>query len=354
MNLSVSRLKVTALRAKFTLLLFSISYLCLPTTVMAENAHDRGIGLYLDQDLFAFGLNEDRDYTTGVAMEFFWQKEGIYPLDKAVLWFGNKFGILDENTKTERSFLIGNIAFTPDNLSASAPIQNDRPYASLIYLANKHVYADHDAAIGIVMQAGILGTSISREVQQVLHRQWRNATDDTEPVDPKGWGHQISNGGELTFGLGVAYSKLLAESDNRTWDIAATSNINVGYETHAGLGLSARVGNIASPFWTLPYNPIRRGNFLPSLAGEEWYLWAAYRARVIGYNALLQGQFRDSDVEFDGDELRRLVHDAGVGLTLTYKPAQVTFSVNAKSAELDVGAADRLHVWGGMYVTFRF
>lgn len=341
-------------RTQFTLTLLCISWLCMPASAMSGNTHDRGVGLYLDQDLFSFGLNEDRDYTNGIAMEFFWQEEGIYPLDKAVLWVGEKLGILDNKTKTERSFLIGNIAFTPDNLSASNPILNDRPYASLIYLANKHVYADHDSAIGIDMQVGILGTGISREVQQAVHQQWRNLTGDTDPVDPKGWGNQISNGGEPTFGLRVAYSALLAESDSNTWDIAGTSSVNVGYQTNAGVGLSTRLGSIASPVWTLPYNPIRSGNFLPSLAGDEWYLWAAYNARAIGYNALLQGQFRHSDVEFNNDEVRDIVHDAGVGLTLTYKPVQVTFSVNAKSSELNVGAADRTHVWGGMYFTFRF
>lgn len=325
----------------------------LPTSVMAGPAHDRGIGLYFDQDLFALGLNEDRDYTTGVAMEFFWQKRGIYPMDKAVLWMGRRLGVLDEKTSTERSFMIGSINYTPDNLRATEPVLDDRPYASLIYLSNKHVYADHDSAIGLDLRVGLLGTSIAREVQQALHEAWRDLADDTEPVDPKGWDHQISNGGEPTVGFRLAYSKLLAESSGG-WDVAGISSVSVGYQTNASLGLAVRAGRIASPVWTLPYSPINRGSFLPSLAGDEWYVWTAYRARLVGYDALLQGQFRDSDVDFGNDEIRRVIHDAGIGLTLTYKPAQVTFAINGKTSELKSDAADRNHVWGGMYFMLRF
>jgi len=319
---------------------------------MAGDTHDRGVGLYLDQDLFAFGLNEDRDYTTGVAMEFFWQKQGLYPMDEGVLWLGQRLGVLDEKTTTERSFTIGSMAYTPNDLSASESIFDDRPYASLIYLGNKHVYADHDSAIGVELRVGVLGTGVAREAQQAMHRLWRDAANDSEPVDPKGWGHQISNGGEATLGLRVAYSKLLAES--RYWDVSSVSSVNLGYQTNASFGLEARAGHIASPSWTLPYSPINRGNFLPSLAGEEWYVWVAGQVRLVGYDVLLQGQFRDSDVEVDSGDIKRIVYDAGVGLTLTNKPVQVTFAINGKTSELNSSASNRNHVWGGIYVMFPY
>jgi hypothetical protein len=319
----------------------------------ARPLHDRGVGVYFDQDLFTPGFNEDRDYTTGLAVEFFWQTEGLYPLDRFVEWMGGQLGLHAEDAYIERSFILGSVNFTPDDLSARRPLFDDRPYASLLYLGNKRVYANDVSALGIEMRIGVLGTGLAREVQRGLHRAWRDLTDSTSPVDPKGWSHQISNGGEPTLGFRVAYAERLAGSPGR-WDLAGTTSASLGYQTNASLGLSLRSGRIASPVWTLPYDPINRGSFLPSLAGDEWYLWAAYRARLVAYDALLQGQFRDSDVTFNNSDLRHVVHDAGVGLTLSYKPVQVTFAISGKTSELKARNADRNHAWGGVYVMLRY
>ncbi|WP_126452493.1 lipid A deacylase LpxR family protein [Sulfuriflexus mobilis] len=333
--------------------LFSAGLLLTHTTGMAQPVHDRGVAFYFDQDLFTLGLNQDRDYTTGIAVEFFWQGEGLYPMDRLVRWTGQQLGLHAEGAFTERSFMLGSVNYTPDNLSASTPLPDDRPYASLIYLSNKRVYADEDSALGIDMRIGVLGTGIAREVQQGLHRAWRNLANDTQPVDPKGWSHQISNGGEATLGLRLAYAERLTGAPGH-WDLTGTGSASLGYQTNASIGLSLRGGHISSPVWTLPYDPINRGNFLPSLSGDEWYLWAAYRARAVAYDALLQGQFRDSDVTFNNSDLRHVVHDAGVGLTLSYKPVQVTFSINGKTSELNVGNADRNHLWGNVSFMLRY
>lgn len=322
-------------------------------SAMADTLHKRGVAVYFDQDLFTFGLNEDRDYTTGIAAEFFWQEEGIYPLDKALKWVGDELGLHPRDAYFERSFMLGSVNYTPDNLSASEPLFDDRPYASLIYLANKRVYADSDSALGIDMRIGVLGTDIAAEVQKALHQTWRELTGNTEPVDPKGWSNQVSDGGELTLGLRMTYVKRLA-GERRRWDLAGTASTSLGYQTNASVGLSARAGKITSPVWTLPYDPINRGSFLPSLSGDEWYFWVAYRARGVLYDALLQGQFRDSEVTFNNSEINHLVHDAGAGLTLSYKPVQVTFAVNGKTSELDIGSADRNHTWGGVYLMTRY
>ncbi|MDT8405419.1 lipid A deacylase LpxR family protein [Sulfuriflexus sp.] len=338
------------------LCLFGTGTLCLVIPLMAGEArpqHDRGVGLYFDQDLLTAGFNQDRDYTTGVAAEFFWQEDGLYLLDRPVKWLGHRFGLLAEDAYFERSFILGSVNFTPDDLSASRPQFDDRPYASLIYLGNKRVYTDDISALALEMRIGVLGTSVAREIQQALHASWRDVTDDREPVDPKGWQHQISNGGEPTLGFRVAYAERLAGAKGR-WDLTGTTSTSLGYQTNASVGLSLRAGDIASPVWSLPYDPINRGSFLPSLAGNEWYLWAAYRARVVAYDVLLQGQFRDSAVTFNSDQLRHVVHDAGVGVTLSIEPMQVTFAINGKTSELNVLKADRSHLWGGMYVMLRY
>ncbi len=323
--------------------------------IAQDQIRDRGVGIYADQDMFVPLFNQDRDYTMGVAVEFFDQKSGVYWLEDGLGWLAHRLGVGRVNEKSTRSFILGSIAYTPDDIGNPAPIHDDRPYASLLYLGNKRVRADEDAALGVELQVGLLGTPVAREVQRTLHSWYRDIAGSVEPVEPRGWDHQISNGGEPTARLRLAWAERLVH-DTGNWDVATTWDLSLGYQTNASAGLSARWGAIGSPFWTLPFDPINRGNFLPSLSGDEWYVWSAYRLRAVGYDVLLQGQFRDSDVTFSADDLERFVHEAGVGITWAWRPMQLTVSINAKTPELKTGvtATHRTHVWGGLYGMLRF
>lgn len=327
--------------------------LCLLSLPGLAGGAQRGIGFYFDQDLLLPVVNEDRDYTMGVALEFFHEGDGLYPLDKAARWVGETLGVQRRDDTVHRSYMIGSVNYTPDDLSATEPITDDRPYASVLFLTNKRVHASGGTAVGVEAQLGLLGTYVAREVQQTLHGWWRDLKGSDEPVDPKGWKNQISAGGEPTLRFRVTKSQRIARQPG-LWDLAQSWSLTAGYQTNASLGLYARAGQIASPFWTIPFDPINRGNFLPSLGGDEWYLWTAYRARLVGYDALLQGQFRDSVLTYDASDIKRLVHEGGIGLTVAWRFLQVTAAANVKTAELDVGKADRTHWWGGTYLTVRF
>jgi hypothetical protein len=326
------------------------------TSVQAQILPDDkwGTGLYLDQDLAVPFTNEDRDYTMGMAAEFFWQdkKSGLYPLDGMVRRLGQWLGLHEKNDEIVRSFMLGSVTFTPDNLADSNPIYDDRPYASLLYLSNKRVRTNQHNATGVEFQLGLLGTRISGDIQTALHGFWRDVTDSAVPVAPQGWDHQISDGGELTLRIRLSNSQLLFE-EKGNWDVAASGSLAVGYQTNLSAGIATRLGQLASPSWTIPFDPINRGNFLPSLTGEEWYGWAVYRLRLVVYDALLQGQIRDSDVTFDWDQIEHVLHEGGLGFTFTYRPLQFTVAINAKTPELKHGSDHRNHYWGGLYIVYR-
>ncbi len=334
-------------RAILSLLLSWLLTLCLPAA-----AGQRGLGIYSDQDLLLPLVNEDRDYTMGLGIEVFEEDDGFYPFETPLKQVGRWFAIRDVDHRVRRSYLLGSVNYTPDDLSAEAPLRDDRPYASVLYLANKRVLADRRQAIGVELQVGLLGTYVAREIQRRLHRAWRDATGDAEPVDPRGWGNQISHGGEPTLRLRVAHSRYLAGQPGR-WDLAGTLDLSLGYQTNASAGLALRAGLLGSPFWSLPYDPINRGNFVPAFGDDELYLWGALRGRAVAYDALLQGQFRDSPVTYGGEDLRRLVLDAGLGVTGSWRGVQLTVAANLKTAELARGQGDRTHWWGGIYLTLR-
>ncbi len=319
----------------------------------AATAARQGIGIYFDQDMFIPLVNEDRDYTMGLGVEFFEEDAGFYPFEHVLEEVGKLIGISPDSPRMRRSYLLGSVNFTPDDLSASAPLPNDRPYASVLFLANKRVFGDRYRVIGVEAQLGLLGTYVAREVQRKLHRAWREATGSESPVRPRGWGNQISAGGEPTLRLRVARSDLLTESPG-SWDLAGSADLSLGYQTNASLGLAARAGAIGSPFWSLPYDPINRGNFVPAFGDDELYIWVAGRVRAVGYDALLQGQFRDSRLSYANGDLNRLVADAGAGATAAWQGLQLTLSANMKTSELNRGGADRTHWWGGAYLTIRY
>jgi len=338
-------------------LIFLVLAAIIPVPVLADIylPDNWGVGFYLDQDLAVPILNEDRDYTMGIAAEFFWQDKnaGLYPLDGTIKRIGQWLGLQEKDDKIVRSFMLGSVTYTPDDLADPDPIYNDRPYASLIYLSNKRVRVNRSNAVGIELQMGLLGLDFSGNIQTSLHRYYRDKTGDDTVVDPMGWDHQISDGGELTMRLRMSNLRLLLENRG-IWDFSGSWAVTLGYQTNISLGFSGRLGHLASSPWTIPFDPVNRGNFLPSLSGNEWYGWVAYRLRLVGYDALLQGQFRNSDVTFDANEIRHILHEGGIGITFTYQPMQFTLAVNAKTSELNGGIDNRNHYWGGLYFNYRY
>lgn len=334
--------------------LFCLVLVSIQSKVARAEQEDSGIGIYLDQDMFVPFYNEDRDYTMGIAFEFFWEKDkGLYPLDGLVRSAGKWLGMDAKDNQIVYSFMLGTVAFTPDELANPDPIYDDRPYSSLIYLSNKRVRADHKNAIAAEVLLGLLGTGLTESVQTGLHTTYRELAGTQEPVNPEGWDHQVSDGGELTFRLRLSNSRLKpAFSIPGTLDVATSWGVSLGYQTNASAAIAVRSGNIKSPFWSLPFDPVNRGNFLPSRASREWYLWSALRVHYVVYDALLQGQFRKSDVVFESNEIERLVYDGGFGLSFGFDQSTFAFSVNAKSSELKI--TDRRQVWGGVHYLYHF
>jgi len=331
--------------------LFLISYFIFSGTV--ASAQDRGVGIYIDQDMFVPIFDEDRDYTMGMAVEFFWTKDKDLPFDGLIEEVAGWVGI-DENEKNIfYSLMLGSIAFTPDDLSNSLPILNDRPYSSLIYMTNKRVHADGKKALAAEVMLGVIGTDFAKGVQTQIHEWYRSLNSSNQPVDPLGWDHQISDGGELTMRIRLTNATLHSNlSKTGVYDVSTSYGFSLGFQTNARVSLTARAGNIQSAFWTTPFDPVKRGNFVPTRANRGWYFWSAFRIHAVLYDALLQGQFRDSDVEYAADQIEPLVYDGGIGFTWTFDKSQITLSANAKSPDLKF--VSRHQVWGGVHYIIHF
>ncbi len=330
-----------------------------PFTPQGQEKHNTGWALYIDNDVFAPG-HHDRDYTGGFALTLSGKRVKDYSLSLDGLlsrtdrWLGLD-GLAD---KSLHSMEFGFAAFTPDHVDVEQRQANERPYASLLFLANtrQRVATEQNKAYQSTLTLGALGLPVAAQFQRQVHK----ALGQDEP---RGWSNQISDGGELTFRYALSRQQVIKSRYQAGWgsfELKTSTGASVGYLTDANIGLSSRWGKINSPWWS--FNPELTDYISPPVpvakkandagASDELYLWAGASLKLSIYNALLQGQFRDSSVSFAWDELNHLVADAWLGVTKRFRDGLgVSFVLRSRSAEIEQGPASRSPVWGGFIVS---
>ena len=90
----------------------------------------------------------------------------------------------------------------------------------------------------------------------------------------------------------------------------------------------------------------------PGRSPPEFYLWGGMQLRYHLYNALLEGQFRDSTVTFDRHaDLESLLWEASLGITRTWSSGLgLTVLLRARRPEVP-DAAGLDPVWGGVIIS---
>jgi hypothetical protein len=327
-----------------------------------ENAEPYAAGweFYFDNDVF-LGSTKDRNYTGGIALTLAGRRAAEYPFSVDG-WLGGLTRISGFQELTLRSdsfnrhaIEFGLTLFTPDNIKISDPIPDDHPYANLLFMANSRITVEPE--LGRMYQSslllGILGTSIGEQVQKRIHRL-------TDSEIPRGWNNQISDGGELTFKHSLtAQQVLLGHKGDLSYDVRGELEAGIGYTTDLRASLSARWGRITTPWWNFtPHQNeyISLGQTLNKSAlavakAPEFYLWGGVQVKYSLYNALLQGQFRDSAVTFGRDELKPLTLSAWLGVTKTFRNGfGISLVLQSQSKEINKPNASNT-LWGGLVVS---
>lgn len=312
-----------------------------------------GIRLQVDNDLFA-GKELDRDYTGGLAVTISGTsaRDGALSLDpllaRADDW------LLGAHDEVHHARQFGFMAFTPQDIVTREPQPDDRPYASLIFTSNGRVTVESDqrTAWSSSLTIGVLGASVAENVHGFVH-------DVVGSEKPRGYEHQISAGGEPTARYTLARHSLLIANPGGTVDVKATVQGSVGFLTEASAALSMRVGRFNSPWWSFTpeltdYMAAPTPTVAASGAGEMFFFIGA-RVKARGYNAFLQGQFRDSVVTYSAAELEPVLAEAWAGFVLPlFAQTQVAYSLNYQTSEVREGPASRDALWGAVQVTHVF
>lgn len=365
-----------------------------PTTTSPQKRkiHEgRGIRFYHDNDnsFLQWGYNEDRNYTAGLGLEvsgkYMQRLHFVDNLRKGVDWLFrvNQLhknavdGGNDGSSPINRNyaFISGFSGFTPENLKDSLVITNDRPYGSILYFSDRRTSAqmfipskrfkEQSWSITSEFVFALLGTNVARDFQTYAHTPdtfVSTLVGNNRPI-PKGWHNQISNGGELSALYRLNYTRLLRSEkwkhipDRRFFDFATYAEGMLGYYTNFGVGINAKIGFFNTPFW----NSMSTSGASKTLADDknfnkfqrwlannvEVFAFSNMGTRLIGYNALLQGQLKkNAPHTFKSQEINRVINEVEIGMALRVKKFNFSWHpIIQRSSEYN-GSQSRKHRWG--------
>lgn len=336
------------------ILTFFVAAVAFTSAVQAHYSH-AVLALSTDNDLFA-PTQTDRDYTAGVAITYSSNSEGFIKnpisrvsqdLDGYLLPYVG--GEVEGPQSTAIEF--GIYGFTPEEIKESAIDRNDRPYSSLVYLSSSQSYQTlgGDSGWTTSMTVGVLGLDVFKSGQNAVH----NVVSSERA---RGWGHQISNGGEPSFRYSAAYHQYLDASEPDQ-QFKVTYFGSLGYLTEFGAALVFRNGLISSP--DNRFNPelMAYGERAPGVSapgGRENYFWGGMSVKARAYNAFVQGQFRDSDHELDANDLNILLAEVWAGYTHSFwAVTELSYVLRVQSSEIKDGTGNRTLAWGGLVFSKR-
>ena len=297
-----------------------------------------------------FLVPTDRYYTAGFALTRFCDANNAVKLSVKD-WFkpGNFLG---------ESFYGGLTLYTPNDLGKNEPMEGDgRPYGSSVLLGgNVFLRYAPNTVIKHDLHLAVLGLDWGGKLQ----RWWHDVIGSSEP---KGWSSQISDGGEPSFMYSVEGRRLFSGKNNGHFNLSGNLGASIGYYATVHGGLSATIGNIP-PFWS-DYGPASRHSMAILLRPNdptapktrvEFYAFLMGGAHYVIYNALLQGQFRDSGYEISDSDMSRMVLHSSVGAVAGLRFSggrgfHFSFSYSWKGEEIKGGEN---HLWNSISFGFSY
>ena len=324
---------------------------------------------YIENDLLQPQEDEDRNYTGGFGFLFNGSFVHAARLDTPLRGLDRLTGLAKKQhewgDRFHHSLLIFGTGFTPDRLNTRRPVLDDRPYGSLVGVSVRRLAVNDESfaeALSSELVVAELGLHLARNFQTWLHRKLRARSGEETPYDPLGWHNQISDGGEPTALYRVGYERLLAGNPSgplirKNFQITGGFAASAGYYTNVNLVANARVGWFTRDFWEFtpgalsPGSQILGGNDSPSPPRWELFLFAGIRPRFNIYNALLQGQFRESvhTVEIRHEQVE---WDLGVSAYIPACRLQATWNAFAGRTSEFKGGRPRTHTWGSVILSY--
>ncbi len=302
-------------------LLLITGFAALPALATADT-----LSIKLENDILSSG--DDGHYTNGLEVIRTAEPDAGH-------WSRRLAGLMpgwDQHSLDSVALRFGHQIYTPEQLETAQLIEDDRPYAGLMY-AGLSLFADtqHEGWRGtqsLHLDLGIVGPAAGgKRIQRAIH----HVTDSDEP---KGWDHQLEN--EPFVNLGYQH---------RWWLQRSLGGLELEYGPGTGFALGnlysyasasggLRLGRNLERSFSIPsVAPAQGGSQLFRPGGEfGWYLFADLEGRYMAHNMLLDGNtFEDSH----SVDRRPWVGDAKLGLALIWNRWQLAFANVWRSREFE-------------------
>ncbi|MDN6180064.1 MAG: lipid A deacylase LpxR family protein [Halomonas subglaciescola] len=267
--------------------------------------------------------NDDGHYTSGVKLGWNFTPESSHWTQRLSRALPDA---LIERAGGAEYHLVHQI-YTPDNIDASKLIEDDRPYAGLVY-GGVSLYGDTPTAAGhtvtdLHLDAGMVGpSSLAESIQQEVHRFSGNDR-------PQGWSHQLHD--EAIINLAVRrqwWRETPLAGKQLAFGPGASAALGNLY-TYAGAGYSVRFGDAARSVPSLTPSPASSAGFTAG-GGFRWYLFAGIDGRYMARNLLLDGNTFSSSHSVDR---REWVGDVSAGFALAWNAWRMNFAALQRSDE---------------------
>jgi lipid A 3-O-deacylase len=296
------------------LALISLAVLPLKYVGAQTNAYQspRYLSIYIENDQFA---GRDRCFTGGLKIS--WMSKTVKKAEQKS-WLNWIPFIKQSGPQRAISLSLGEHIYTPDDLTASDLIEDDRPYAGIIYLSLGVHSRTHNVQDFMEFTLGIVGPATGAEqIQSFIHELIGG-------VDPQGWQHQLKN----EFVLSWVYErkwKILRRGRTEKIGFDVIPHLGGGLgnlHTYASGGIQVRWGwRLSSDFGSFLTRPggFRNLGFREE-GGRSLYLYGGVTGMVVLRNLFLDGNtIRESHMV----EKYPLTADVFLGLSLRIKRIQV-------------------------------
>lgn len=294
-------------------------------------APNRFVRLNYDNDFFSA---TDYYYTQGVYLEL------ILPIFKKTL-LAKTLIPLKNGTEDNYGMSIERQAFTSISIRHNGISYGERPYAGITYFSHSLVSTNAPEALRLStkINTGIIGpNSRCAEEQKGLHYTLKNN------IQPMGWENQIENDYVLNYDL--ALEKGVLKRRNAEFIVSGDARVGTLYDD-IGIGGMVRIGKM-HPYFSDP-------GLTRDMNSEKFqcYIFVKGKARVIGYNATLQGGMinRNSTYTIPSDDISRFVGTVYYGIVIAYKRVGLEYTKAEISSEFKNGTC---HGWGRVGVNVCF
>lgn len=309
-------------------LAIAFAALALAPPAAAKEAAERGVltALY-ENDVFG---GSDRNYTNGVKFAY------VAPINQHNDLARTIYQIFWNNRDVVRfraSWGLGQSMFTPEDISATAPLPAQHPYAGWLYgfygfsADHKHTPA-LSTLTNVEIEIGIVGPSAGAKwVQRYVHKV-------IDGQEPRGWDNQLKDEPGIVLSAERAWrSRTPINGGGLEFEVAPSVGLSLGnVRTEGFAGVTARIGteleDTALPMRVRP-SAAGSGSF-DNVRGWSWSAFAGVYGQGVARNIFLDGSTWRSSLSVDK---KPFVGDMQAGIALRLRAIELSYTYVLRGEE---------------------